>query len=188
MSRRIVVHSAARSDVIDIAYFIAEDSLAAADRFVEAVHMAYKRLADLPGIGAIREYGNPTLTGMRMWPVPAFLKYHIFYRTTEAELRIIRVLHGAQDVARIFNREQVVAYSYGRAILRRNRVQSAARNQRIALAWQAVPGVVAGAQRLLVQPQIDGAKAVLQLLGAAGPQDRAGDPRLRQHPGQRRRG
>ena len=42
MSRRIIVHSAARSDVIDIAYSIAEDSLAAADRFAEAVDAAYR--------------------------------------------------------------------------------------------------------------------------------------------------
>ncbi len=61
MNRRTIVHSAARSDVIDIAYSIAEDSLAAADRFAEAVDAAYRQLADMPGIGATREYGNPAL-------------------------------------------------------------------------------------------------------------------------------
>jgi len=106
MSRRIVVHGEARSDVIDIAYYIAEDSLAAADRFAEAADAAYKRLADMPGLGAIREYANPALKGMRMWPVPGFPKHLIFYRATDAELRIVRVLHGARDIAKIFHQEQ----------------------------------------------------------------------------------
>ncbi|HVC80627.1 MAG TPA: type II toxin-antitoxin system RelE/ParE family toxin [Chloroflexota bacterium] len=103
MSRRIIVHSAARSDVIDIAYYIAEDSLTAADRFVEAVDAAYSRLADMPEIGAAREYGDPALKGMRMWPVPGSPKHLIFYRATATEVRIVRVLHGARDLARIFH-------------------------------------------------------------------------------------
>jgi toxin ParE1/3/4 len=102
MRRRIVVHDEARFDVIDIAYYIAEDSLDAADRFVEAVDAAYRRLADLPGIGATREYSNAKLKGMRMWPVPGFPMHLIFYRAADAELRIIRVLHGARDIASIF--------------------------------------------------------------------------------------
>ena len=65
MSLRIIVHSEARSDVIDIAYYIAEDNLVAADRFAEAVNAAYNRLAEMPGIRATREYGNPVLNGMR---------------------------------------------------------------------------------------------------------------------------
>jgi toxin ParE1/3/4 len=105
MSRRIIVHDEARFDVIDQAYYIAEDSLSAADRFIEAVDAAYQRLAAMPGMGAIREYGNPKLKGMRMWPVPGFEKHLIFYHASETELRIIRVLHGARDIARIFQHD-----------------------------------------------------------------------------------
>lgn len=105
MSRRIIVHDAARADLTDIAYYIAADSLSAADRFVEAVDSAYKRLADMPGIGIAREYVNPRLQGMRMWVVPEFPKYLIFYRATDTELRAIRVLHGARDIARLFQLE-----------------------------------------------------------------------------------
>jgi len=105
MSRKIIVHREARSDVIDIAYFIAEDSLDAASRFATALDAAYRRLAFLPSIGAIREYNNPSLAGMRMWPLPEFPKYLIFYRATDEELRIIRVLHGAQDPGSIFKQD-----------------------------------------------------------------------------------
>ncbi len=102
MSRIITIHDEARYDVIEIAYYIAEDSLEASDRFVEAVDSAYVRLAEMPGIGVIRDFGNQTLKGMRMWPVPGFPKHLIFYRTTDSELRVIRVLHGARDMESVF--------------------------------------------------------------------------------------
>ena len=66
MSLRILVHDEARFDAIDIAYYIADDSLEAAERFAEAVDAAYKQLADMPGVGAPRDYNNPKLKGMRM--------------------------------------------------------------------------------------------------------------------------
>jgi toxin ParE1/3/4 len=103
MRRRIVVHDEARFDAIDIAYFIAEDSLEVADRFAVALGAAYKRLVNMPEIGVRREFGNPTLKGMRMWPVPGFQSYMIFYRSSDTEIRIIRVLHAARDIARLFD-------------------------------------------------------------------------------------
>lgn len=63
------------------------------------------RLAALPGIGAIREHSKPSFAGMRMWPLPEFPKYLIFYRATDEELRVIRVLHGAQDPGSIFKQD-----------------------------------------------------------------------------------
>lgn len=102
MSLKIVVHDNARFDAIDIAYHIAEDSLEAADRFADAIDAAYGQLSEMPGLGARRDYGNPKLKGLRMWPVPKFQNHLIFYRATEEELFIIRVLHGAQDIETIF--------------------------------------------------------------------------------------
>lgn len=102
MSSEIIVHEEARFDVIDIAFAIAEDNLEAADRFAEAIAAAYDRLAETPGIGAARDFGNPKLKGMRMWLVPGFSNYLIFYTSSESELRILRVLHGARDVERLF--------------------------------------------------------------------------------------
>ncbi len=79
-----------------------EASLTTSDRFLEAVEKAYKRLAEMPGLGVLRDYGNPALSGMRVWPVPKFPKYLIFYRATDTELEILRVLHGARDLDAIF--------------------------------------------------------------------------------------
>ncbi len=102
MKRLIIVHDDARFDAIDIAYEIAEDNLGAADRFADALDDAYSQLAELPGMGARRDYSNPKLTGMRMLPVPGFRNHLIFYRASETELQILRVLHGARDIESIF--------------------------------------------------------------------------------------
>ena len=56
----------------------------------------------MPGGGALRDYGDPALAGLRMWPIPKFPKYLIFYLTTEKTVEIVRVLHGAQNLQAIF--------------------------------------------------------------------------------------
>ena len=41
---------------------------------------------------------------MRMWTVPGFPKYLVFYRASADELHILRIIHGARDIERIFNK------------------------------------------------------------------------------------
>ena len=98
MTRRIIVHEAALYDTIDIAHYISDDSLSAADRFVDALDAAYQHLADTPTSGAIRTFANSALKSVCMWPVREFPNYLIFYQTTDEELHIVRVLHGARDI------------------------------------------------------------------------------------------
>ncbi len=103
MSLMIVRSPGARADVLDNAYYIAESTnLNASDRFIAATEAAYKRLAEMPGLGVPRDYNNPIYAGMRMWPVPGFRKYLIFYQPDEDYIEIIRVLHGARDLHGIF--------------------------------------------------------------------------------------
>ena len=102
MSLKIVIHDEARYDAIDIAYSIAENSLQASYEFVEEIDRAFARLAEMPGIGVIRTYNNSKYKGMRMSPIPNFPKYLIFYRPTETDLEILRVLHSARDIESLF--------------------------------------------------------------------------------------
>ena len=102
MRRNINRSREARIDVIESAYFIAETNLNAVDRFLQATETAYEALAEMPGMGALRDYNNPRYAGMRMWPVPGFTKHLIFYQIRDVEIEILRVLHGAQDLAKIF--------------------------------------------------------------------------------------
>lgn len=42
---------------------------------------------------------------MRMFPVKKFDNYLIFYQSTEEEVLVVRVLHGARDIAALFEEE-----------------------------------------------------------------------------------
>ena len=103
MSLRIQVTDQAATDAINIADYLAgRSSFNTSDRFLNATTQAYRQLADMPGMGAPRDYGQ-SFSGLRMWHVPKFPLYLIFYRATDTELTILRVLHGAQNVEQIFN-------------------------------------------------------------------------------------
>ena len=102
MSREIVVHDEALFDVIDHAYYLAEESMEISERFRSAMRETVEQLALMPGMGSRREYRNPRLAGMRMWPVSGFRSYLIFYIPTEEKIDILRVLHGAQDIESVF--------------------------------------------------------------------------------------
>ncbi|MBV9851333.1 MAG: type II toxin-antitoxin system RelE/ParE family toxin [Armatimonadetes bacterium] len=102
--REIIRRPEAKRDLMDAADHIAEHGgFDASDRFLAATEATFRKLALMPGMGVVRNYGNPELPGLRMWPVPKFAKYLIFYMATETRLEIVRVLHGARDIERIFN-------------------------------------------------------------------------------------
>lgn len=77
MSLRVVVRSPAESDLIESAMFIAEDNAAAAQRIRDEAEKAFARLAEFPEIGTPRTAFEPTLAGLRLWPVPGFEKFRI---------------------------------------------------------------------------------------------------------------
>ena len=83
----------ARADLEEIWLFIAEDDLQAADRFNALLLSKIISLAKQPLIGRAREDLRP---GVRGFPVG---NYVIFYRDTPAAVEIIRILHGARDIA-----------------------------------------------------------------------------------------
>ena len=98
MSTRIVKTPQARRDLADLATYIAKDSVDAALRFLDAAEAECARLAEMPGLGADREFRNPRLGGLRFWAIKGFEKHLIFYRRTEGGIEIVRVLHGARDI------------------------------------------------------------------------------------------
>jgi toxin ParE1/3/4 len=99
---RILRTPAARRDVLAIADYIAADNPDAALRFVKGVRDGERALLEMPGMGASRAYRNPALHGTRMALVPDFRAYLIFYRPIADGIEIVRILHGARDLAAIF--------------------------------------------------------------------------------------
>lgn len=98
MSRRVIWSPPAERDRDAIAEYISRDSPKSALRFLDAVEQACQRLADIPEIGGIWESSLPRLAGLRVWQIPGFENYLLFYRPTDPAIQIVRVLHGARDL------------------------------------------------------------------------------------------
>lgn len=59
----------------------------------------------MPGIGKFCRFSNPKLSGIRQYPVRVFKNCLIFYRATESEVEVLRVLHGARDLEAILDED-----------------------------------------------------------------------------------
>jgi toxin ParE1/3/4 len=99
---KILLWPKARTDVIDIRGYIAQDNPEAAEAFHAAFENTCATLLDLPEIGSVRNFGDPELKGLRMFRVSKFEKYLIFYRNTEEGVGVVRVLHSARDIPTLF--------------------------------------------------------------------------------------
>ena len=89
----VVISDAARIDLDDIWFYIASDSPANADRFLDRlVDVATGTLAAAPLSGREREeFGD----GLRSLPVENYL---IFYRVRDGAVEVLRIIHGARDL------------------------------------------------------------------------------------------
>ena len=75
----------------------------ASDRFLRAAEETFKQLAQMPGIGKKCQFINPQLVDLRQQAIKDFRKYLVFYRPTASGIEIVRVIHGARDLAAIFD-------------------------------------------------------------------------------------
>ncbi len=101
MKRRVALRQAAREDLIESYLSIGLDSPDAAERFLQAAEESCDALADMPEIGHRWESEHHRLQDVRVWHVKGFENWLIFYRLTENDVDILRVIHGARDIAAI---------------------------------------------------------------------------------------
>ena len=90
-------------DLIDVATYIALENLDASDSFLRAAEETFKQLAQIPGIGKKCQFTNTQLVDLRQQAIKGFRKYLVFYRPTASGIEIVRVIHGARDLAAIFD-------------------------------------------------------------------------------------
>jgi len=90
------VTAQAEADLRAIWLYIAEDNLKAADRLIDAVNRRYPVLAGFPALGRPRD---EIRAGVRSLAVG---NYVIYYRRIRGGVEILRVIHGARDVERLF--------------------------------------------------------------------------------------
>ncbi|MFN8668817.1 MAG: type II toxin-antitoxin system RelE/ParE family toxin [Gemmatimonadaceae bacterium] len=84
---------AARRDILlQVEYLLEECAYDAAVRFPVDVRDATELLARHP------EAGTRVVADLRSWPLGRFPKVRLYYRTTGAELLVVRILHGARDL------------------------------------------------------------------------------------------
>ena len=75
-------HRLVLQDIVDIAEYIARDSVDAALRFLDSTEATVGGLLDMPGKGALCEFEEAHLAGIRFWAVDGFPNHLIFYRPT----------------------------------------------------------------------------------------------------------
>jgi toxin ParE1/3/4 len=99
---RIVISPEAENDLNEIYVFLGRHSLTAAERFLVATQRAFEKLVTLPELAGHCESRHRALADLRVWPIPGFRKYLIFYRVISNGIEIRRVLHGARDLESLF--------------------------------------------------------------------------------------
>jgi toxin ParE1/3/4 len=93
---KIVRTPAAVRDLVAITDQIAADSLTAALGFYDEVDRLLTMVAQYPELGEVVDHFSP---GLRRFMLGNYL---LFYRQVGDEIELIRVLHGARDIDRLF--------------------------------------------------------------------------------------
>jgi toxin ParE1/3/4 len=97
---RVTRRPLAEADVLHIWDHIADDSLTAADHWVDRLDEEFRLLASQPMMGRARD---ELASGVRSFP---FGRYVIFYVPLDDGIDVVRVLHGSRDIDAIFGSEQ----------------------------------------------------------------------------------
>ncbi|MDJ0733367.1 MAG: type II toxin-antitoxin system RelE/ParE family toxin [Nostocaceae cyanobacterium] len=95
-------------DLIDLATYIASDNMDISDEFLNAAQETFKQLAQTPKIGRVGQFDNPNLADIRQQTIKGFRNYLVFYRIRDADVEILRVLHGRRDIEAILDEERDV--------------------------------------------------------------------------------
>lgn len=103
---RIFIRPRALADLDDAAEYLGQENPAVAARFLMATEETFCQILDTPGLGSVRDYLNPKLKEMRCWHIRGFGKWLIFYRPTDDGIDIVRILHGARDLAPLLSDEE----------------------------------------------------------------------------------
>jgi toxin ParE1/3/4 len=93
--KRLVFAPAAQDDLIAIGLHIAADNPARAETFVTELEAKARQAAERPLTFPERSDISPGLRAV------VHGRYLLFFRDLATEVRIVRILHGARDLARI---------------------------------------------------------------------------------------
>lgn len=105
MKRVFTFTPEAVEDLEEIILYVSDRNESAAVMLFETFQAAFRRLSQFPELGVRRERFLEGAGDLRMWPLPAFPHYMVYYRPTEAGIEVARVLHAARDIPRVVDDE-----------------------------------------------------------------------------------
>ena len=100
---RYLLGRAAEADLNSIWEYIAQDSVDAADRWIEKLFACFESLAANPGMGHKRE--DLTSLPVLFWPVGSYL---VLYRNQPDFIEIVAVTQGARDIPAFLDRRRTL--------------------------------------------------------------------------------
>jgi toxin ParE1/3/4 len=96
---RIFKRPEAETDLEDIWWYIAQNNLLDADKFLDRLQEKLLKLAEFPQMGTSRDALRPSLRSFSVG------NYLVFYFLLGDGIDIVRILHGARDLEAIFQSE-----------------------------------------------------------------------------------
>ena len=100
---RLALSDAAVADILEQAdWYVAQSGDALAKQWEEAVTSAILRVVSRPAVGTPCTFQSPELRDVRRTTISGFPKHLLFYRFEGREIHILRVMHGARDLERLF--------------------------------------------------------------------------------------
>jgi toxin ParE1/3/4 len=102
--RRLVFSDAAIADILEQGeWYAAQSSERLAQRWERAVTSALSLTLSRPAAGAPCSFSASELQDVRRTGISGFPKHLIFYRFDDEEVFVIRAVHGARDLERLFS-------------------------------------------------------------------------------------
>jgi toxin ParE1/3/4 len=102
--RRLVFSDAAIADILEQAdWYLQQSGRDLALRWEKAVTGAIQQVLRYPAVGPLCTFRSPELHDVRRTTVPKFPKHLLFYSFDEKEIFVLRIVHGARDLERLFS-------------------------------------------------------------------------------------
>ncbi|KSB89441.1 plasmid stabilization protein [Caulobacter vibrioides] len=97
-AKPVVPSNRARADInAAFEWYLREAGPSVAIAFVDAMHNAYRIIAEQPAAGSPRYAHELKWPGLRTWPLKRY-PYLVFYVEEPDRIEIWRVFHGQQDI------------------------------------------------------------------------------------------
>ena len=104
MNYRLIIKDRATQDLRELAnYILVNGNAQIAVKFLNSAELTFEQLLKTPSMGKIMRLFESKLGEIRQWRIKDFKDYLIFYRILDNNVEIIRVFHGARDLADILN-------------------------------------------------------------------------------------